>query len=64
MASRLLVKNVMADIIIRIESALTIVKEILQLSVVISDKLLMINNIEALIVLSLAEMKDKLKIKA
>ena len=54
----------MADIIIRIESALTIVKEILQLSVVISDKLLMINNIEALIVLSLAEMKDKLKIKA
>ena len=59
-----LVKNVMADIIMRIESALPIVKEILRLSVVMSDELLMINNIEALIVLSLAEMKDKLKIKA
>jgi len=59
-----LVKNVMADIIMRIESALPIVTAALRLVVVMSDELVMINNIEALIVLSLAEMKDKLKIKA
>ena len=64
MASRLLVKNVMADIIMRVESALPVVTETLRLNVEMSDELLMMDNIEKLIVLSLTDMKDKLKFKA
>jgi serine/threonine-protein kinase HipA len=59
-----LVKNVMADIIMRVESALPVVTETLRLNVEMSDELLMMDNIEKLIVLSLTDMKDKLKFKA
>ena len=59
-----LVKNVMADIIMKIELALPVVMETLGLNVEMSDELLMMDNIEKLIVLSLTDMKDKLKIKA
>jgi hypothetical protein len=54
----------MADIIMRVESALPVVTETLRLNVEMSDELLMMDNIEKLIVLSLTDMKDKLKFKA
>jgi serine/threonine-protein kinase HipA len=56
-----LIKNVMADIVRRIELALPIVTEKLRLSVTMSDELLMLDKIEKLILLSLMEMKNKLK---
>ena len=59
-----LVKNVMADIIMKIESALPIVTVVLRMCVTMSDEVLMMDNIEKLIVLSLTDMKDKLEIKA
>jgi len=48
----------------KIELALPVVMETLGLNVEMSDELLMMDNIEKLIVLSLTDMKDKLKIKA
>ncbi len=56
-----LVKKIMTDIIIRVESALHIVTERLRLCVSKPDELLMIDNIKKLIVRSLTEMKTKLK---
>lgn len=55
------VRKVMTDIIKRIESALPIVVERLQLCVSKPDELLMIDNIEKLIVRSLSQMKTRLK---
>ena len=56
-----LIKNVMADIVRRIELALPIVTEKLRLSVAMSDELLMLDKIEKVILLSLTEMRNKLK---
>ena len=56
-----LVKKVMTDLIMRVESALPIVTERLGLRISKPDELLMIDNIKKLILRSLTEMKDKLK---